>query len=51
MSPELKTEPLLLFEHVTKWYGPVIGVNRYAETSSATIGRLVLERAEPPKKR
>jgi ABC-2 type transport system ATP-binding protein len=27
-SPKLPTAPLLLFDHVSKWYGPVIGINQ-----------------------
>ncbi|HZT80673.1 MAG TPA: ABC transporter ATP-binding protein [Gemmataceae bacterium] len=27
-APKTAAEPVLLFEHVSKWYGPVIGVNQ-----------------------
>src|SRR5262249_21832744 len=28
LIPDSSVPPLLLFEHVSKWYGPVIGVNQ-----------------------
>ena len=35
------TQPLLLFEHVSKWYGPVIGVNQVTLELTAGITGLV----------
>jgi ABC-2 type transport system ATP-binding protein len=39
--PPLSTQPLLLFEQVSKWYGPVIGVNQVTLELRAGITGLV----------
>jgi ABC-2 type transport system ATP-binding protein len=40
-EPRRQTPPLLLFEHVSKWYGPVIGVNQVTLELRAGITGLV----------